>query len=1289
MVLNTAGDQAIRRRWLRFLKDGPAIPDDLLVARDEGRVVFFCGAGVSRARAGLFDFFGLATDVIRRLGVPSDSPVHKILSEAQAIDKCTGVSGLISADRIFGLLEREFDPPTIEAAVAGALQPRTGVDLSAHRVLLDLATTQEGRVRLVTTNFDRLFDDCNDQLHIWQPPRLPDPSRQDEMNGIVHLHGRANASYDGAEKDGFVLSSSDFGNAYLAETWATEFFREIIDKYVVAFVGYTADDPPIQYLLEALNKKAGQLSGVYAFQAGTSDEAAARWRHKGIEAIAYAEANKHEALWTTLEAWAVRAKDPDAWYASVIDLARKGPECLQPHERGQVAHIVSTVGGARRFAEANPPPPADWLCVFDPLRRYAQPAHCGGFGERGPFVDPFDLYGLDFDPVPAKTDPENCYAKREVPRNAWDGFAANRLDRQNLGDECFAVVRGRWAENSPRLPSRLSQLGMWVASVADQPATLWWATHQVALHPDIRRRISLVLQNSRKDTSPVIRQAWRHLFAAWEEQRGECHREWRELRRRIAKDGWDYATIRKCFRPYLKAKNACSRSPRPPEQKEDTRLQDLIHLDVEYPNSSQHTKIPDEWVAVAVRELRKNLEHALYLENELGGMGLTNINPIVPDDVPDADGFTRTTGLSGAVLSFSSLFTRLVELDISAAREEFGTWPTNDDTIFCRLRIWATGMPELISAKVAGSIIARLSGNAFWDFYHQRNLLLVLARRWQQLSDTTRGRLEQRLLEGPPRWEVEEDAHFEERRARGSLNCIIWLANNGCGFTFDLATESEKLKAKAPDWKPEYEAKASASMERRSRGVRTDTAHDALLREPLSSILSKAFELSGRSDDFPVRNAPFAGLAAERPVRAFAALIEAAKRDEYPEWAWRTFLDSEARKTDKPKLSALIAERMARAPDEAVAEFIRPASDWLLSVSKTLASCFPQAFDNTVSKFADVLRPKPKPTTNKSALVCGSNEPDWIAAAGKIAQALFNDPRKDGLKPSGGFRSAWFAHVNELLSLPDDLRRRVLAILAYNLGWFYIIDSKWTEANLLSVLEGDNKYDRDAVLSGFLDGASVPNPKLYLRLKPCLLAATTDRDLSRRGYDAVLAEIILSGWGSQNEVMGGRCISNEEMRDILLRADDAFRSLVLWQAKRRSEEVKDTAGEQWSELLLELLRDVWPRQKSARTSEVSFRLCDLVFSNERQFSKFAEIILPFLTPIDNVDMILPPLHESNKNIADLYPRQTLAILYAVLPESATIWPYDIGATLERIGEADTSLKLDERLLELKRKWNTR
>ena len=169
---------------MQFIEGGPDIPDELLLALDEGRVVLFCGAGVSRAKAQLPDFFGLADKILATLGVPDDSPAVKILAEAREIEARTGVPGLISADRVFGLLERDFLERDIESAVAQALDPKKvkdfdpekGVDLSAHELLLDLATTKDGVTKLVTTNFDRLFDDCGRGLEARQltcPPRNP------------------------------------------------------------------------------------------------------------------------------------------------------------------------------------------------------------------------------------------------------------------------------------------------------------------------------------------------------------------------------------------------------------------------------------------------------------------------------------------------------------------------------------------------------------------------------------------------------------------------------------------------------------------------------------------------------------------------------------------------------------------------------------------------------------------------------------------------------------------------------------------------------------------------------------------------------------------------------------------------------------------------------------------------------------------------------------------------------------------------------------------------------------
>lgn len=202
---------------MRFLTSGPALPDDLLTARDQGQVIFFCGAGVSRAKAKLPDFYGLADLVVEDLHVALDSPARRLIAAAKSQEQIASVGGLLPADRIFALLEREFLVADVRAAVARALHPIAGVDLSAHRTVLDLSRDPSGATRLVTTNFDLLFEACDSGLQRRSPPNLPDPRRPRDFNGVIHLHGRVTDTYDGAFDDEFVLSSADFGRAYLAE----------------------------------------------------------------------------------------------------------------------------------------------------------------------------------------------------------------------------------------------------------------------------------------------------------------------------------------------------------------------------------------------------------------------------------------------------------------------------------------------------------------------------------------------------------------------------------------------------------------------------------------------------------------------------------------------------------------------------------------------------------------------------------------------------------------------------------------------------------------------------------------------------------------------------------------------------------------------------------------------------------------------------------------------------------------------------------------------------------------
>jgi len=174
--------------------------------------------------------------------------------------------------------------------------------------------------------------------------------------------------------------------------------------------------------------------------------------------------------------------------------------------------------------------------------------------------------------------------------------------------------------------------------------------------------------------------------------------------------------------------------------------------------------------------------------------------------------------------------------------------------------------------------------------------------------------------------------------------------------------------------------------------VATDTQYGPLLREPIGSVLSKALELSGRSDTNSLEERdPFAGLCAERPKRAYLALAHAAKQNEFPIWAWKTFLNSSAREEDPSIFSAIIAARLCRSTDAERSELLYPTTWWLRNVSKALSKDIPDSFDRTVQRIIDALIDSPASAT--STMPSSNRGRDWVTEAinspvGHVVQAI-------------------------------------------------------------------------------------------------------------------------------------------------------------------------------------------------------------------------------------------------------------------------------------------------------------
>jgi hypothetical protein len=483
---------------MRFFADGPNIPEELLENRDNGNVVFFCGAGISRP-AGLPGFADLAEQVVHELGAPPEAKVRAMLSRVRQEP-----DGAPPLDQIFSVLREEYRSANVDDIVTRLLKTPAAANVDQHQVILRLSKNAAHQTQIVTTNFDLLFERAQKGIQKHIAPALPDLSSGQPLTGLVYLHGRLNprvAQAGGGHQ--LILSSSDFGRAYLADGWATRFVRDLLKNYVIVLLGYSANDPPVRYLLEGLYSRADVNSAkIYAFDQGTDAEVLDRWRNRGVIPLAYPNSDSiHSSLWDSLRAWADRADDPEKWRRSVLALASNDPKQLAAHERGQVVSLVRTTEGAKLFANTPLAPPAEWICVFDKNVRYGEPRDLHNDEEA---VDPLAAYGLDDDPPRPKEEKRiaNSPAAKDV-------LSSSPFDERKKDNSRLAGISGYAA--GPISP-RLFHISRWFGRVLDQPASIWWAAGYNSLHPWLRDQIVWYLDHSNLVFGDSARRLWELLL---------------------------------------------------------------------------------------------------------------------------------------------------------------------------------------------------------------------------------------------------------------------------------------------------------------------------------------------------------------------------------------------------------------------------------------------------------------------------------------------------------------------------------------------------------------------------------------------------------------------------------------------------------------------------------------------------------------------------------------------------------------------------------------------------------
>lgn len=705
---------------MRFLASGPPIPSHLIAAHERGEVLFLCGAGIAMP-AGLPSFLRLAALVANDLGVPHSDP-HRSNIEA-------ALSGaLVPALRIdeaFDEWQRAYNPQDLEAKVAARLAIDQAQTLEMHRTLLGLSKDATGSVRLVTTNFDRLFQEAAPGIESIVAPHLPTLDDSRHLKGIVHLHGMVPPAPHLGKPMGLVLSEADFGRAYLSEGWASRFIRDVVSKYVLVLVGYSADDTPVRYLLKGLRQVDGAVRReIYAFAQAVDHNTAGRWRALGVKPVLYAQQDlHHRGLWDSLSAWASKAADPIVWRQNIVSMAMAGPRALEAFQRGQVASLLETVEGAQAFATASSPPPADWLCVLDQYMRYEKPVSLRLADEI--VFDPLQAFGLD-------DDPPRPHETRSWPNQSTP---PGRSIIDPRPEELFAKITrlgGPWASRPELLPRRLELIGHWIARNWSHPVVIWWAAKRGGLHPDLVHDVQREISRS-ADPAPIARLAWRLLDDAFSRPPQPTRHEWFELSDRIKKEGWTLSTMR-AFEEVVRPRIVVSAPdwPRfaPAIQDPATlRLSDMMKAEIQWFSADGDLAVDGALECAFVRAYCEGLRYGVLLLNEIG-------KDYVHAPSIDAEQVAGERSLNDGGAYFLRVvraFEKLLQSSPDAARRIMASWPDDDVVYFNKLRIWALRHEALGTGEEVARHLNSLPQNFFWDEHVRRELLWTLRARWADL----------------------------------------------------------------------------------------------------------------------------------------------------------------------------------------------------------------------------------------------------------------------------------------------------------------------------------------------------------------------------------------------------------------------------------------------------------------------------------------------------------------------------------------------------------------------------
>lgn len=1255
---------------MQFVKNGPDIPERLLQAHEDGRVVFFCGAGISYPAR--LPGFGELVEKLYATITTIPSAVQQAAIKAGQYDTAVG---LLEADIVGG---RE----AVRRVLANILTPdlSTPNSTTTHEALLTLGKCRNGNTRVITTNFDRLFEEVIDakslKVNRFCAPLLPVPKNR--WDGLVYLHGLLTATPSTNDLDRLVVSSGDFGLAYLTERWAARFVSELFRNYTVCFVGYSINDPVLRYMMDALaadrllGESPPEMFAFGSYSMGKENERANEWRAKNVTPILYREHKRHSYLHKTLRAWANTYRDGVRGKERIViehSIARPLASTRQDNFVGRLLWALSDPGGlpAKCFADLDPVPALDWLEPLSEERYHHTDLYRFGISPKNTIDDKL-AFSLTHRPTPYTLAPLMSIVDVGAGGSRWD-----------------EVMR---------------HLARWLVRHLDDPALLLWSVKRGAqLSDEFNRTIEGRLEylaklerdcdvnelnrirvNAPKSIpGPMMRTLWRLLLTgrvkSW--RRDFDLYLWRDRFKRDGLTSTLRMELREALTPRVSLREPFHMSVEDRENCEPESIKDLVEWEIVLSTNYAHTCLQDmskdEHWATALPSLLSDfsalLRDALDLMHELGGADnrsdLSYIHQPSISKHPQNRDFHDWTALIDLT---RDAWLAIASQSTERARLAAECWWQIPYPLFRRLSFFAAAQDNVIPRRRALNWLVSDDQWWLWSVETERETMRLLVALAPQLNVAMLSELEEAILSGPPRTMFKDD--IDPERWANIVDWEIWLRLARIAETSAMlgVVSQERLNAlatKYPEWTlaADQRDEFPCWMDSGWVGDRDPWRSFAPIPRSRRGLLNYLIENpalpESKQDDWRKR--------CEESFQATTyALCHLAKQNVWPVERWRDALQAWSEERLHNRSWQYMGPLLVNAPDELLEPLAHGVSWWMKAIAKT--------FNGNDVHFLKLARRILEFEYQDTA---DTDEPVMRAInhpVGHITEALLRWWYRRSPEDGQGLPDEIKNTFSELCNTGIDKYRHGRLLLATHIIALFRVDHDWAMQYLLPLFDWQcSELEARAAWKGFLWSPRLYRPLMEVLKRAFLETAQHYKALGK--HDAQYASLLTFAALDPGDTFSITELASATRALPPEGLHNAAQALV-----RALEGAGDQRVDYWTNRVTPYLRTIWPKSRDNISPLIAESLGRLCVAAQDAFPEALALLHAWLQAPPHPDYLVHRLHEAG--LCKRFPEHALNFLSLIIVGNQPWLSNDLGTCLDDIRANMNNSQADPRLEEL-------